>query len=199
MKIQPPAFVIALKDHSHSMKLLGDCMKSAELYDWKVEINWAVDGRSIKQRTWGEQGLPLPEYKKINNRPGIQGCFLSHWFLWKKCIELNQQIIILEHDAVIEMKWKKVDVLTHLTKLHTEFKVKRNKFTGNWGDSTHAYTLSPNQANMLIEFSIKNGPFPTDVLIGDNVVSWRCLENDNVVARNENRGISTTTFLEEAR
>jgi GR25 family glycosyltransferase involved in LPS biosynthesis len=34
-------------------------------------------------------------------RLGVIGCFLSHFYLWKKCIELNEPILILEHDAEI--------------------------------------------------------------------------------------------------
>ena len=30
---------------------------------------------------------------------GVIGCFLSHYFLWKKCIELDQPIGVLEYDA----------------------------------------------------------------------------------------------------
>ena len=31
---------------------------------------------------------------------GEVGCFLTHYHLWKKCIQLNEPIIILEDDAV---------------------------------------------------------------------------------------------------
>lgn len=34
------------------------------------------------------------------NTQGVKGCFLSHYFLWKKCIEEDQAIGVLEYDAV---------------------------------------------------------------------------------------------------
>jgi GR25 family glycosyltransferase involved in LPS biosynthesis len=38
---------------------------------------------------------------KIHRRGrGVLGCFLSHYFLWKKCIELDQPIGVMEYDAI---------------------------------------------------------------------------------------------------
>ena len=31
----------------------------------------------------------------------MQGCFLSHYQLWERCLELNEPILIFEHDALI--------------------------------------------------------------------------------------------------
>ncbi|WQZ78440.1 glycosyltransferase family 25 protein [Helicobacter pylori] len=30
------------------------------------------------------------------------GCYLSHYFLWKECVKLNQPVVILEDDAMLE-------------------------------------------------------------------------------------------------
>ncbi|WRA77254.1 glycosyltransferase family 25 protein [Helicobacter pylori] len=30
------------------------------------------------------------------------GCYLSHYFLWKECVKLNQPVVILEDDATLE-------------------------------------------------------------------------------------------------
>ena len=32
-------------------------------------------------------------------RPGVMGCFYSHYRLWKKCVELNETICIFEDDV----------------------------------------------------------------------------------------------------
>lgn len=34
-------------------------------------------------------------------RPGVMGCFYSHYRLWKKCLELNETICIFEDDVNI--------------------------------------------------------------------------------------------------
>jgi GR25 family glycosyltransferase involved in LPS biosynthesis len=33
------------------------------------------------------------------SRPGVIGCFYSHYNLWKKCVELNESIMIFEDDV----------------------------------------------------------------------------------------------------
>lgn len=33
------------------------------------------------------------------SRPGVIGCFYSHYSLWKKCVELNEPILIFEDDV----------------------------------------------------------------------------------------------------
>jgi GR25 family glycosyltransferase involved in LPS biosynthesis len=35
-------------------------------------------------------------------RPGVKGCFYSHYRLWKMCIELNEPIFIFEDDVIFE-------------------------------------------------------------------------------------------------
>ena len=35
----------------------------------------------------------------IHNLDAVAGCFMSHYKLWKKCVELKEPIIILEHDV----------------------------------------------------------------------------------------------------
>ena len=61
--------------------------------------------------TWGddvekhfvEQDLKVfkkgQKRKEIN--PGLKGCLLSHYRLWKKCIASAKPMMILEHDAIV--------------------------------------------------------------------------------------------------
>ena len=39
--------------------------------------------------------------RRGNDGKGVLGCFLSHYFLWKKCVELDVPIGVLEYDAII--------------------------------------------------------------------------------------------------
>lgn len=195
--IQPPAFVIALKEHNHSQTMLNTCLKTADDFGWKIHISWGMDGRDITESTWRDLGLTMTGDGKISKRPGVQGCFISHWRLWHKCLELDQQIIILEHDAVFKEAWKPIDPSTHLIKLHTEYWNKRNHITGTWGASTHAYTLSPIHARALIKFSTEHGARPTDVLIGDQVLPWRYLEYMMIDRNTDSR--STTVNVNNGR
>lgn len=39
-------------------------------------------------------------HKIIRRGNGVIGCFLSHYFLWKKCVDLDNAIGVLEYDAI---------------------------------------------------------------------------------------------------
>ncbi len=43
------------------------------------------------------------------SRPGVVGCFYSHYALWKKCVELNEPIMIFEDDVKFYRGWHPVD------------------------------------------------------------------------------------------
>lgn len=43
---------------------------------------------------------PAGKHKVTRRGKGVLGCFLSHYYLWKKCVELNTPIGVLEYDAI---------------------------------------------------------------------------------------------------
>ena len=43
------------------------------------------------------------------SKPGVLGCFYSHYSLWKKCIELNEPIYIFEDDVIFVRNFTPVD------------------------------------------------------------------------------------------
>lgn len=64
------------------------------------------------------KGLPVDErYVNKMSKPGVMGCFYSHYRLWKKCIELNETICVFEddikiHRPLIPVKFDDVLILT---------------------------------------------------------------------------------------
>ena len=59
------------------------------------EENRLVHGTSFK-------GVDIDERSVAKAmRPGVMGCFYSHYRLWKKCVELNETICIFEDDVNI--------------------------------------------------------------------------------------------------
>jgi glycosyl transferase family 25 len=192
---QPKTFVIALKDHPVSKAQLRDCLDSAEKFDWKVEVCWGVDGRYISDQTWKNEEIFVRTDKPTMHRAGVRGCFLSHWSLWKKCIELNEPIIILEHDAVIQKKWELIELGDSIVKLHRHYAGKKVKYdvdSGNWSKSGHAYCISPFHAKILIEFVRRVGAYEVDIIMGDKVIPIRHLTPSWVERQNS---YSTTTNI----
>jgi hypothetical protein len=43
------------------------------------------------------------------SRPGVIGCFYSHYTLWKKCVDLKEPIMIFEDDVKFYRGWQPVD------------------------------------------------------------------------------------------
>ena len=41
--------------------------------------------------------------------PGVRGCFYSHYNLWKKCVEIDEPIIIWEDDIVLSRPFEPID------------------------------------------------------------------------------------------
>jgi hypothetical protein len=61
-----------------------------ELYEnFKKEYHYEIIQR---------QPIGADDIGKLS-RPGVIGCFYSHYALWKKCIELNEPIMIFEDDV----------------------------------------------------------------------------------------------------
>ncbi len=52
---------------------------------------------------------PISEnHKGKCSRPGVIGCFYSHYQLWKKCVSLREPIMIFEDDVVFYRGWHPV-------------------------------------------------------------------------------------------
>lgn len=92
------AFIIRLKENKLSCKIAEECVQQAQTFGTKIEY---FDG------IYGNIGLEI--FKKYNVKkfdrkvkeitPGRVGCAASHYLLWKKCVELNETILILEQDG----------------------------------------------------------------------------------------------------
>jgi len=77
------------------------------------------EGRAM--HAWGIKGPPDdPDIVNLSlpklGSPGVKGCFYSHYNLWKKCVELDEPIIIWEDDILISrpyipVEWDDVLVL----------------------------------------------------------------------------------------
>jgi glycosyl transferase family 25 len=95
------SYVIRLKNIETSETLAADCVQSGKAHGLDINL---FDG------IYGQENIDF-QTEKLNVRPwkkklkkgrlGVKGCFLSHYSLWLKSIELNEPLIIFEHDAYI--------------------------------------------------------------------------------------------------
>jgi len=91
------SFIIRLKHNKISEQQAQDCVEQARTFDIDVEYFDAVNGLEHQAHCEKLNIQPLKFFKK--GLPGVYGCLLSHYYLWLKCVELDEPIVILEHDG----------------------------------------------------------------------------------------------------
>ena len=90
-------FIIRLNGNEISEKHARECVEQAAKFGIDVNYFDAVHGSEYTIHL--EKLKILPRYKFKKQRIGVYGCFLSHYYLWKQCVEDNIPYTILEHDG----------------------------------------------------------------------------------------------------
>jgi glycosyl transferase family 25 len=149
-------------------------IKKSKIISKNIERFPAVDGLSLDissipnniltQQT-KDEFLNLDERYGISLTNGAVGCAMSHYALYKKCVEYNDEFLILEDDAIINpiidtyledyIHYFRYDLLyfgfhrhahTAITNIHPLI----NRIKGNiWG--TFGYVITPKFAKYAIE------------------------------------------------
>jgi GR25 family glycosyltransferase involved in LPS biosynthesis len=91
------SFIIRLKNNAISEKYATQCVQQAKQFGIDVDYFDAVNGLEYQRHL--DLLKIFPKYKFKKGRAGVFGCFLSHYYLWKKCVESSQPLLILEHDG----------------------------------------------------------------------------------------------------
>jgi GR25 family glycosyltransferase involved in LPS biosynthesis len=198
--MQPLTYVISDTDPSSpnykiSRRNLDRTLAQAAQFKWSVTVWPATNGRTLTDQDWQTIGVELLNRGAIVKRPGARGCWHSHWRLWSHCVNIDQPIVILEHDAFITAPWPKTIDLNHCVwKLHgPDGRGERtNTITGEWSCGAWAYTMTPYFARKLIEFSRTHGAQAVDKQLGRSVIPWQYWHDDLVIHKPSVR-ISTTS------
>lgn len=112
------AFVISLAANEYSKEVTDRCIKSAKQVGLDVERFFGVNKQDALEVmkshnlkwTWAgpknnqKQKCPITKlqqfpYTAKDIRAKI-GCSMSHYLLWKRCVAMNEPLLILEHDSV---------------------------------------------------------------------------------------------------
>jgi GR25 family glycosyltransferase involved in LPS biosynthesis len=69
-------------------------------YGTEAEKIFADEGRTVHPIDFKGNATDERDANKAR-RPGVMGCFYSHYRLWKRCVELNETICVFEDDVKV--------------------------------------------------------------------------------------------------
>lgn len=175
------AFIIYLPDILHTRNAAYACYSScmdfgieAELYEGYLPS--AAD-KFLSERLMKpfSDGHKLYEIK--NSKPGVRGCFVSHFTLWEKCAAGDSDFMILEHDAKMvspPVNYEFDDIL-HLDAWRFQENplmegpfvqdYERIKKGHNIFEGTYGYIVKPHAAKKLVECAQTQGWTASDMSI----------------------------------
>lgn len=194
-------FIIRLEENEHSCTMAQDCYDQAAKFGLQPEFFKAINGHNAEYHYKQTGVVKKGKFKK--NRPGVAGCFFSHYYLWQRCIKLDEPIIILEHDGYFIRKLPE-DILLQFTDvlkldrldpysrkynsrldkeqnydiivenyLNPSPKNLKKHDIGNYFKGAYSYIIKPDGAKKLV-FSCKtNGHRPADQQINDQLLELK--------------------------
>ena len=151
-----------------------------------IDLKWTYplnDESGIDEET----GMSLKPYR-TNSIDKIFSCTVSHAKLWLKCVQLEEEIMILEHDAIFTRKFKRFEweggVLglndprraTHSSLIyHNLASLREGVHSAPWVSSytampqglagNSAYIIKPKFADMLLMKLKEKGGWPNDAIM----------------------------------
>ena len=176
------SFIIYLPDFANSIKWANNALITAKQHNWNVELFEGVNG--LKDSLENHNLFRNPNHRKSKKsfqRPGTIGCLLSHYFLWKKSIELNESICILEHDVIIHAPIPQIE-FTDVYKFVIGPETKPT-YIGRWWASGAGYCVTPQGANKLVTFAHSIGVMPADTMLNTGIVDMQFCEEEIVTVQ----------------
>ena len=141
------------------------------------EVFSAVDGRRVDYDKLQSLGFDVNHdwIDPLLNTPltkGEVGCFLSHWEIWKKCVEMNEPVMVLEDDARITDRFSMEEIEQYLQtysflylgwkEMKTSVPIDGVVVEPVYPYWTLAYVITPESAKILMNESIATSIIPVD-------------------------------------
>ena len=175
------AYVITIMDNKPSVQVAARCIKSGLKFGLEIN-NWhattPIDLPIDKLLKEGVNIAGLHEtYSRISN---CAAAFHSHFSLWKHSIEINEPVMVFEHDAVIVNdipKFIAFDKCVSLGKPSYGKWITPSNFGVNpltskgYFPGAHGYIMKPQGAKEVIA-QAKVFARPTDVFLNTTYFPW---------------------------
>jgi GR25 family glycosyltransferase involved in LPS biosynthesis len=178
------SYIIRLIEFDNSVKWADETFNSAKKHNWDINYFEGINGLKYSLDNFNiKPNLKFKKGARYLEKPGVVGCFLSHYSLWKKSISLNESVCILEHDATVISKFPQIqitDVLKFVKGADT-----KPIYIGKWWASGAAYCVTPQGAKKLVDFTHTIGAMPADIMLNTGIVDIKFYENIVNVNQNE--------------
>lgn len=164
--------VITLTGVQESVKVAERCIKSARHHGVEVVVFNAVTPKLSKELASENKVVVHSFREKYSRYRNALAAFMSHFCLWKECVESKQPFLILEHDAVFLNDIPQVfmgDIINLGAPSYGKFNIPSTIGEGPLESKTyfpgaHAYYITPKGARELIGKAKKDAR-PTDIFI----------------------------------
>jgi hypothetical protein len=167
------AYIITIQNHESSERQAKACMASCKKVGMPAHLFYAVDGTSgeLKLPKHLEKATYLSWPKVVDKYLSITeiACALSHFALWCKCVELDQPIVVLEHDAIMLKKYVRHSYYNSIVYLGCHEQAKERwpilpiPPHGTNGPNYHfifraaAYSIDPTVARSMVAYIVRHG------------------------------------------
>lgn len=178
-------YIIYLPEFESSVEMANIALASARAHLWDIELYEGVNGLKQSIDDYGiVANSENAKCREAMKRPGVQGCLLSHWLLWRKCVQYNDIVGIFEHDVKFLSSCNLTTKFSDILKLEG-FDLKKERPAGNWYEGTRGYFITPTAASKLLSWIDRNGCLPSDVQIGTNIVDIQLSDDQLIVQQDQ--------------
>ena len=178
-------YIIRLENFDNSRAWAQQAFDTGTQHGWQLEFFNGVDGRGTMLADYGLKIYHShKKCLKYMQRPGTQGCFLSHWLLWNQCAAGTDSMAIFEHD--IEFYKPPGHVEFQEVIKFEGFRPSKPIPAGQWWEGARAYAITPLAARKIIDWVKAHGAMPADWMLCDGIVNVQ-FDLNNCVGIRQNK------------
>lgn len=190
------SYVITIMDMPRSVKAAERCIRS--MPEFNIEMFPAITPKNDIKKICEQEDIDLDFFRfdgeKFSRHNRCVAAFLSHYSLWKKCLDTKQETQIFEHDAVCVNNIPSFINYNACISLgapsYGNYQIPQTMGVNTLTSKTyfpgaHAYRLKPNAAEVFVA-SAKENAGPTDVFLSlmnfpwlQELYPWPVIAKDN--------------------
>ena len=173
------AFVITI-DLPESDEAANKCISSGKTYGVEVEKHQGYMPKDDPEQIAKELSIDTKRFhEKYSRFENCLAAFLSHRALWEYSIVMNEEVLVLEHDAIFIDEVPRVPFKGVLSlgapsygKFNTPSSIGVNKLVSKqYLPGAHAYLVKPYAARALCEKAL-NYACPTDLFLRNELFTF---------------------------